>query len=71
MEQEEATHDPCWSTVRVFRSDGCGINSGWTAESRARWQRVRDRLTETGKKFWVSLDGLAPNVGARIGSSHD
>jgi len=71
MEQEEATHDPCGSTARVFRSDGYGINSGWTAESRARWQRVRDRLTETGQKFRVSLDGLAPDVGARVGSSYD
>ena len=59
------------STARVFGSDGYGTNFGWTAESRARWQRVRDRLTETCKKFRVSLDGLAPNVGARVGSSHD
>ena len=71
MEQKEATHDPCWSTARVFRSDGYGINFGWTAESRARWQRVRDRPTDTGKNFWVSLDGLAPYVEARVGPNHD
>jgi hypothetical protein len=30
-----------------------------------------NRPAETGKKFRVSWDGLAPNVGARVGSSHD